>query len=52
MLVIPRNVKTEEIGTDANSFFARMKKINDEFYTFVANIPKSANLEKAIERKG
>lgn len=46
------NVKTEEIGTDANSFFARMKKINDEFYTFVANIPKSANLEKAIERKG
>lgn len=46
------NVKTEEIGTDANSFFARMKKINDKFYTFVANIPKSANLEKAIERKG
>lgn len=46
------NVRTEEIGTDANSFFARMKKINEEFYKFVANIPKSANLEKAIERKG
>lgn len=45
------NVKTEDIGTKADVFFARMLSLTDDIRAYIDSLPKKNSLTKAIERK-
>ncbi len=45
------NVKTENIGTKADVFFARMLSLTDDIRAYIDSLPKVNSLTKAIERK-